>query len=326
MDAVETYARLVKEAIFMEYKHRIFWLLPGGFFILLGMYAGICWLILNILITPERMTPAKKPMELGFHDAKELSFISTMDGVTLKAWFVPAMGERVIILIHGIHNNAWGCQTPDYVHAYKEAGFDVFLFDLRGHGQSGGDHFGLGILEQNDVRDIVELLIEQGFKPGHIGIHGTSYGASIALLASAQIDEIAAVIADSAFSNIRDVIGGELERQTDLPSAFAEILLPGLRLLGLMIYSLDIDESAPENVIGRISPRPILLIHGTEDTIIPYEHAKILKAAAGKSTKLWAIPGDHTPGVRLDCEKISPMRADYLEKVTDFFKRYLKGS
>jgi dipeptidyl aminopeptidase/acylaminoacyl peptidase len=185
-----------------------------------------------------------------------------MDGVKLRAWLVPARGERIIILIHGSHNNAWGCQASDYVQAYRQAGFDVFLFDLRGHGQSGGNHFGLGQLEQNDVHDVVKLLMKKGFKPGHIGIHGTSYGASIALLATAQIDEVAAVIADSAFANIRDVIGGELERQTDLPSAFAEIFLPGLRLLGLMIYSLDINESAPENIIGRISPRPILLIHG----------------------------------------------------------------
>ena len=308
----------------MEYGRRMIWLLPGGLVILLGLYAGICWLILNILITPERITPAKKPAELGFHDAKELSFISTMDGVPQKAWFVPARGERAIILIHGLHNNAWGCQAPDYVHAYRQAGFDVFLFDLRGHGQSGGDHFGLGLLEQNDVGDAVKLLMEQGFKPGHIGIHGTSYGASIALLATARIDEIAAVIADSAFANIRDVIGGELERQTGLPSDFAEILLPGLRMLGLMIYSLDINESAPENVIGRILPRPILLIHGTEDSIIPYEHAKRLKAAAGESTELWAIPGDHTPGVRLDCDKISPTRTDYLKNVTEFFQTTLK--
>ena len=307
----------------MRYGRRMIWLVPSSFVILLGLYTGICWLVLSILITPERITPVKKPAELGFTDIRELSFKSTTDGVTLWAWFVPAKGERAIILIHGIHNNAWGCQTPDYVQAYRQAGFDVFLFDLRGHGQSGGDQFGLGLLEQNDVRDAVELLIEQGFKPGYIGIHGTSYGASIALLATAQIDEIAAVIADSAFANIRDVIGGELKRQTDLPSAFAEILLPGLRLLGLMIYSLDIDESAPENVIGRISPRPILLIHGTEDTVIPYEHAKRLKAAGGAPTELWSIPGNHTPGVRLNCDTISPMRADYLKNITEFFKRYL---
>lgn len=54
----------------------------------------------------------------------------------------------MIIVLHGLHPYAWNCGSTDLVQIYANAGFSVFLFDQRGHGQSGGEHLGLGLLEK----------------------------------------------------------------------------------------------------------------------------------------------------------------------------------
>jgi fermentation-respiration switch protein FrsA (DUF1100 family) len=294
--------------------------------LLLGLYLGICWHIVNVTITPIRKQPEETPGTLGFSNVEMLSFRSTEDHVPLQGWLVPSSGDKVIVLVHGIHSHAWDCQTPDVVRAYADAGFNVLLFDLRGHGSSGGDRLGLGWLERRDVHAAVSLLLARGFKAGKIGIHGTSYGAATALLATAKIGEIGAVIADSAFASVGDVINGEIERQTGLPSRLAEVLTPGIRFIASHYYSLDLNDVSPEQAIADISPRPILLIHGEEDPIISAEQARRLKAAAGEGAELWILPGrQHAEGVLLvpDCEKYSPVRDIFLRKVTQFFKRYL---
>lgn len=290
------------------------------------LYIGICWVVLTILIAPERKKLEQSPAELGFADVRELSFRSRTGDVPLTGWLVPGGGDTAIVLVHGLHSHAWDGQTPDLVRAYQEAGFTVLLFDLRAQGGSGGDHAGGALLEGGDLRAAVDLLLEEGFLPGRIGLHGTSYGAAIALLAAPAIDEVGAIIADSSFSSALDAIGAEFERRTGLPEALSHVLVPGLRLLGRTIYGFDIERAAPVDAIGALEPRPVLLIHGTDDPIIPYEHARRLKAAAGPATEIWPLAGaEHTQGVRMvpDCDQLSPTRAAYLARSIAFFRRHL---
>ena len=289
--------------------------------ILMTLYWGPAWYVLNVTITPTRKRLAVAPSELGFPEAEEFTFNSAADRLHLRGWVVPSTENRALVLVHGIHSHAWNGHAREVVRAYVEAGFHVLLFDLRAHGASDGKHIGLGLVERGDVRAAVNVLLDRGFVPGRIGIHGTSYGAAIALLAAADIQEIGAVIADSAFADVRDVISREIRRQTGLPTGVGNALLPGMRILALGLYSLDISRSVPEAVISDISPRPVLLIHGTDDSVVPFEQAQRLKAAAGPTVELWALPGrGHTEGVGLlpDFEKASPTREMYLRKVTEF--------
>lgn len=188
-----------------------------SFVVALGFYIGVCWLVLTILIVPERKPHERSAVDLGFEDVREISFRSRTGGVRLRGWLVAGRGEAAIILTHGLHSHAWDCGTPDLVRAYSQAGFDVLLFDLRAHGASGGAHAGLGLIERGDVRAAVDVLLEEGIEPGRIGIHGTSYGAAVALLAAPWIEEIGAVIADSSFATARDAVGAEITRRTGLP-------------------------------------------------------------------------------------------------------------
>lgn len=235
-------------------------------------------------------------------------------------------GVFTIVLLHGIHSYAWDCQAPDVVRAYVDAGFTVLLFDMRAHGESAGTHAGLGVRESGDIKAAIGLLGQRGFADGNIGIHGTSYGAATALLATEGIPGIGAIVADSSFADIRDVIAGELQRETGLPAGLARMLMPGMDWLARVLYSLRLDRSVPEKAIRGISPRPILLIHGRSDAVIPFDHALRLKAAAGAGAELWPIPGGHTQGVRMapSCGEQAPTRGAFLARVVEFFDTNLR--
>ncbi len=169
----------------------------------------------------------------------------------------------------------------------------MVVFDLRGHGRSGGEHLGLGWLERHDVAAAVRFLLSREFQPGKIGIHGVSYGASTSLLATATISEVGAAVGalvlDSPFANISDVVVGEIQRQTGLPAFLTNALLPGIRFMARQMYSLDLGGISPEQALADIPPRPILLIHGEEDPVIPVEHAMRLEAAAAQTAELWLL-------------------------------------
>ncbi len=123
----------------------------------------------------------------------------------------------------------------------------------------------------------------------------------------------------------------EVERKTGIPSSVTNFLLrPGIALVARVLYSLDFKAMPPERAVPAIAPRPIFFIHGKEDPRIPAEHSKRLKRASKNPTdELWIYPAGHTEGVRLQGERcelweVSPIREEYLKKVTAFFDRSLR--
>ena len=288
------------------------------------LYLGICAVILHLAVTPQRkLDPAPPPADLR---VEPVHFESAEDKIRLAGWLLPSSGNRAIVLVHGVNSDGWCGAHTDIARAYVEAGFHVLVFDLRGHGLSGGDRIGFCWLERRDVRGAVDLLLSRGFQAGRIGIHGTSYGGATALLSTATIPELGAVVADSAFADMRDVMLEEIKRKIPwLP--FVSPFSPGITLMGQLLYGLNFDTIAPERQVADIAPRPILFIHGSDDPIIPVEHASRLKAASGNPVnELWILEGyGHAEGVRMGPEhkQVSPMRDTFLKKVCTFFKNAL---
>ena len=290
----------------MTYRHLGAWI-GLALTALIALYLAICWATVALLITPQRMSHEWDPAENGLAHVEEVSFTSRSDGIVLRGWLVPSSGSAAVILTHGLHTNAWHCSQRDLVRRYIEVGFHVLTFDLRSHGLSGGTHAGLGVLDRGDILAAMDLLVARGVQPGQIGIHGQSYGAAVAVLAAADIEAIGAIIADSGYSSVPDAVGDELTRQTGLPAGLAVVLMPGMRLLCILLHGIDLHDSAPAGAVGRIEPRPVLIIHGTEDTFIPFEQGQRIFAAAGPSTRLWAMRGSgHTPRAENDDRRTPP--------------------
>lgn len=252
-------------------------------------YGAASAYLTGLATTAERHLAEGSPSDLGL-DYETVSFVSPLDGIVLKGWYLPAGGQRAIIFIHGIHGNRWDTfhHVDDLIARHVRAGYDVLTFDMRAHAESGGDRFTLGWNERYDMSAAVNFVLRRGIPPGRIGLWAQSLGTASALPATPELPQVAALVTDSALADARLLIDSELHLRTGLPEIFG----PGITLVGGPLYGIDLDAVAPEKAIPRIAPRPILLIHGDADTRIPPEHSRRLLAAAhNPAAELWIVPG-----------------------------------
>ena len=135
-------------------------------------------------------------------------------------------------------------------------------------------------------------------------------------MSAARIPEIRAVVAESAYTSMEDNITNGVQRLAGLPAfPFAPLVI----FWGQQEAGIDITEVRPIDEIAAISPRPVLLIHGESDSLIPVENSHQLYRAALEPKELYLIPNvGHQNFVRAVGEA-------YVQKITEFFDRYLLG-
>jgi fermentation-respiration switch protein FrsA (DUF1100 family) len=198
--------------------------------------------------------------------------------------------------------------------ALRERGYNALAFDFRAHGESEGRWTSCGLLEVQDLEGAVRYLLSRPEVVGdRAGVVGFSMGAAVAIMTAAQMPEIGAVVADSAFSSLRSVLASGYRIIWGLPAFpmaslslwFAE------KLVGVCA-----DEIRPVDSVEKLSPRPILIIHGEKDRLVPAQDARLLYEAAREPKELWIAPGaDHVQAREIDLPA-------YTERVDSFLKRW----
>jgi len=131
---------------------------------------------------------------------------------------------------------------------------------------------------------------------------------------AADDPRVRAVCADSAFSDPLAVLADGVERVLRIPGAVltAPVAAALARRTGARLGDFQ-----PLAAVGRLTPRPLLLIHGDADTAVRPVHARRLFDAAGAPRELWTVPGAaHVGAYFAD-------RDQYVERVRAFFERSL---
>lgn len=287
--------------------------------ILLGIIvlAGALSFILVYANTHPPRYPLHIPPSRYQADYEDLSF-TTDDGIVLKGWFIkpPNSGGPgpAVIICHGLGANR--SDFTDLAVALTRRGYLVLTFDFRAHGESGGGRSSLGLLEQKDVAAALGYLhARREVDPKRIGIYGFSLGGATALLAAARSNGFGAVVADSAFTSLRDQARTAITGFYHLPSfPFLSLTTLGYRLS----FFAAVDDIDPEKAIAKLSPVPVLIIAGEGDDLIPVDNGKRLYAAAKEPRELWIIPNALHGGT------MGAAGAEYEKKVGAFFDRHLK--
>jgi len=213
----------------------------------------------------------------------------------LAGWTIHAIhGAPVVILVHGFKTSRE--EMLPWSRFLHEAGYNVLLFDTRGCGKSGGSTVGLGATEPRDISLAAELARGE-FGTDKVAVLGISLGAGAAILAAANDALIGAVVADSAWTD-QDL---QLSRLSFLPLGTYRVPLPPYGIAAVNAFvGADVARARPLDVIGAISPRPVLLIHSADDdnATTPVEGARKLFAAAGEPKDLWVAPrGGHVGAI-----------------------------
>lgn len=271
----------------------------------------------DVLTTPKRdFTAANNPgkFNLVYQDVR---FPARTDKLEIAGWFVPReASQKVVVLVHGkdcSRTIEFGGHFVDLAAALQQSGLNVMMIDLRGHGQSADAHYTFGLNERRDVEGAVDWLETKGFKPGSIGVLGVSLGAASSIGATADDPDIGALVEDSGFASICPILQSQWNQGSGLP----DIFLSSTLLMTRVRYGSDLCSSRPMDEIGRIAPRPVLIIHSTSDVLVPESNAETLKAAA-PFAESWIVTGpEHARSFNAD----PPV---YSKKVSDFFQRSLK--
>jgi uncharacterized protein len=221
---------------------------------------------------------------------EDVTFRAT-DGLTLRGWYFEGSGDRAAIVVHGKDSNriAGENRTAEKIADFLIAdGYDVLLFDLRGHGESEGDRFSLGYLERRDVAGAIDYVTGRGVREDRIALIGISMGAGTVLQTLLLRPNVGAVVADSAYADARTLVGENLEQVAGVPGWFT----PGVLFFSNVIFGLDGDQVRPIDVVRAQSHRPLLLIHCDKDELIAVHHPQELRSATvSTGSQLWIASG-----------------------------------
>jgi alpha-beta hydrolase superfamily lysophospholipase len=237
----------------------------------------------------------------------------TEDGVPIDTVHLPGPDRGLaVVLAHGFTQNwrrphVWRIANRFRVRA------GVVTFDFRGHGRSGGVST-VGDLEIKDLDIAVRYARELGYR--RVATVGFSMGASIVLRHAGLIGGTDAVVSVSGPGRWYYRGTGPMRR----------VHLAIEHRLGRFVtrYWLKtrIDSRGwepvplpPATAAARISPVPLLIVHGDQDDYFPPEHAHQLFDAAGEPKELWLQPGMRHAESATSSELVDRI-ACWIDKVT----------
>jgi fermentation-respiration switch protein FrsA (DUF1100 family) len=251
--------------------------------------------------------------QLGF-GFERVSFESR-DGMRIAGWWIPAIepmrpqsprlrrgtgsGDvgtaKTVIVCHGLAAN----KSNQLILARDlvRGGYNVLIFDFRAHGESDGQLTSLGDLERQDVLGAVRWLrANRPEQAQRIFGVGASLGAAALIGAAADpSDEGQAIEAVAVYGTYDDLklLAGDIGHDRFWPPF--DLVLPtlGLHIAGAQVGS-DLASFSPADAVARLWPRPILIIHGQRDTVIPFDRGeRLYRAALHPKHNYWLPEGDH---------------------------------
>lgn len=274
-------------------------------------YLAISVLSADVLTRSGSQGPAGLP-PLVLPDGARPWTVKTADGVTIRGeWLPEPASDRLLILVHGMRESVE--RLTDLAVDLHHRGFNVLLFDLRGHGRSDPHRLTMGRLERNDLLAALKWAKAAEFTPDRIGWVGRSMGGAMLVMEAADNPEIRVAVLDSPYGNLPILLDQQLTLHSHLPRVFN----PGIILAAHQVYGVRTDDLVPTDMAKRWGDRPMLLMHGDQDAIVPVEQARNLAQAVGPACEIVVLNGvGHVKAYRANPKS-------YVDRVTTFFDRNL---
>lgn len=216
--------------------------------------------------------------------------IPTEDGLALDGWFIPQAGaDRTMVICHGAGANKGNFVWFLAPLAYE--GYNVLFFDFRAHGASDGRVTTWGLRERLDVAAAVDWLKRERPEQARVVVGlGSSQGAMALALAAAEDERIDAVILDSPFVSPRALLHHHARRLPVAGPAVADYLLAWASASARCNFFAF----SAEEAVASLTDRPVMVIHGADDFLMPAGHARRLYDAAPGPREIWFGPGAHS--------------------------------
>ena len=241
----------------------------------LGLVVAYLLLVGLSMVFEERLIffPSRYPSG-DWHPAglqREDVAFATQDGVHLHGWYCPVPRPRCVFLM--MHGNAGNItHRVDRITAWQRSlNVSVFVFDYRGYGRSTGQPNEPSVY--SDARAAYHwLTADQGIAPDDVVFFRELLGAAVALHLATEVPP-RALILESPFTSAVEL---------------GQRAFPWLPVRCIMR-----NRFASIEKIGRYHG-PLLIIHGTQDTVIPFTMGQTLFDRANEPKRFYAVAGaDH---------------------------------
>lgn len=281
--------------------------------ILLAVFLVLDYIVLPVgmgvyvNIASKSVSCCKTPKDYGLK--YDLVRLTNTDGSALAGWFVPGQNEKTVILMHGASSTK--VNLLEHAAFLHDAGYNTFLLDAHGHGDSGGKNMEYGWNAANDVGTVIDWLQKQpDVHDEKIALLGLSMGAEGALSAAAADLRVQVVVAEGAgvhaFGEARALSG----------DSWLSYPFDWLMFKTMDLFSDDPAPIAIPDAMKMIQPRKVLLIsseNANERKLNPL-YARL----GGKTTSYWAL--DDTPHIG----GLSKHPGDYKKKIITFYNAALE--
>lgn len=267
----------------MKKSHKVVLII---FILIILIYFGFSFIVANEMT--KRMAPRLdvSPTHVS-ENYKDIEFKST-DDLTLKGWLFENNSEELVIMVPGLTQNR--INTSYYAMSIGkdlvDQGYNLLMYDPRATGLSEGNRVSYGKFEVADIIGVVKFAKEYGFKPERTAILGDSTGAISTLMAVGQLNEISALIIDTATTNYKPFIIHRLWEEKKIPTFFA----PGIFLFTDTIFGLNIGAVKPIEKLSLVPDRRFLYLHAELDEIFPSTEGRKLLDASNSNSKLVVFP------------------------------------
>ncbi|MBO3809180.1 MAG: alpha/beta hydrolase [Candidatus Brockarchaeota archaeon] len=228
-------------------------------------------------------------------------FVNVMGGRIHGVMHVPNVTPApTVVFCHGFTGNRIETHRL-FVRAARKMsreGIAAVRFDFRGSGESEGEFEKMTVSSEiSDLNGVLSFLLERSeVARDKIGVLGLSLGGAVSILTAVRNQSVKAVCTWSSPAEFRLISDGEKAFGMDLKSILEKgyVDLPSGYRVGRDFFT-DVLKHDILDSCSKISPRPLLIIHGSEDAVVPVTHAHMLYDKAGEPKKLVIIEGaDHT--------------------------------
>ncbi len=221
----------------------------------------------------------------------------------------PEAYKKLAILCHGFSHSKYGSLI--YAEIFLKLGYTVIIYDHRNHGSSGKACTSMGFYEKYDLNKIVDWCYNRFGQNLYLVTHGESMGAATVILHLGIDDRVRCVIADCAYSDLRQLLRHQLKTYYHLPL----FLVPVESLITFLRAGFWYRQVSPIRIVSR-TEKPILFIHGKRDGYVPTYMSKQMYACKKDKKAIYLVAG------AVHARSCMQNRSGYAERIEAFLHRY----
>lgn len=312
-------------------KHKKVWITIIAIIAVVGViFTGAGMYFYNVAVVPGQKSFLSQKKKLKktdslykqtkwYQDVKKQKWTmkSADDNLKLDANYIPAgNSKKTVIILHGYMNNK-DTMGP-YAAMFHQLGYNTLLPDARGHGESQGNYVGYGWREKVDVRKWVNKVIQHNGKNSKIVIFGVSMGGATTMMTSGLKlpSQVKAFVEDCGYTNAKTEIQHEAESLYHMPAFPKFPLVEILSGITRVRAGYFLGDASSVKQLAK-NKRPMMFIHGNQDTFVPTEMVYENYKATKGPKELWIVKGaKHAKSFETNPQ-------EYQKKISQFLNKYV---